>query len=178
MRLPWVAVAGATLAVALGCAGLIRGEIAQSAPGGGSAPSSASPIVVTGAYIRAPVPPTDAAAAYFTVHNTSGTADRLERVITGAGASAELHVESDGRMAASTNGTAIPAHGILVLSTGHGHVMIEHLFGTVTAGQNVNIELDFHNAGPINVVAPVIAVGAPAPTASVAPAPTPSGQSS
>jgi copper(I)-binding protein len=67
-------------------------------------------------------------------------------------------------MQVATNGVRIPAHGSLVLTTGRAHVMIEHLFGKLVAGQSVNIELDFANAGSIDVAAPVIAVGAPVPT--------------
>jgi copper(I)-binding protein len=44
------------------------------------------------------------------------------------------------------------------------------LFGTLTAGQSVNLQLTFANAGPIEVTAPVIAIFAPAPTAAVPPA--------
>jgi hypothetical protein len=58
----------------------------------------------------------------------------------------------------------IPAHGSLVFKTGGGHVMIEGLYGTLKAGQQVSLELQFQNAGIVNVTAPVIALGAPAPT--------------
>jgi copper(I)-binding protein len=175
MRLPWPAVLGGTLVVALGAAGLVRAAMPQSVAAGNDAPSAAGPIVVTDAYVRAPVPPTQIAAAYFTVYNTTGTDDRLVSVETGAGATAELHtVAPDGSMSAAANGAVIPAHGTLVLSTGKAHVMIEQLFGPLTPGQTVNIELDFQLAGSINVVAPVIAVGAPAPGGSPAPSPSPS----
>jgi periplasmic copper chaperone A len=163
MRLPRSAVASGTLAVALGAAGLIRAAVPVPVASGSPAPAAA-PIVVTGAYVRAPVPPTRIAAAYFTVYNTTGSADRLGAVTTGAGATALIHtVASDGSMTAAPNGVRIPAHGKLVLATGGAHVMIEHLFGTLAAGQTVNIELDFDNAGTVDVTAPVIAVGAPVP---------------
>jgi periplasmic copper chaperone A len=57
----------------------------------------------------------------------------------------------------------IPPHGSLVLSTGKGHVMIEQLFGKLLPGQNVNLELTFARAEPVDVTARVIALGAPAP---------------
>lgn len=169
MRLPWPAVVAGTLAAALGATGLIRAAVPQPAAGGSAAPSAAGPIVVTGAYVRAPVPPTPSAAAYFTVYNTTGRPDRLLSVQTGAGAVSVLHAANpDGSMTVSPDGVVVPAHGTLVLTTGKGHVMIEQLFGKLTAGQTVNMELDFQNAGPIDVVAPVIAVGAPAPTGGAA----------
>jgi periplasmic copper chaperone A len=168
MRIPWpAAVAGAAL-VAVGSAGLIRAAVPQAAAAGGT-PSA--PIVVTNAYVRQPAPPTDAAAAYFTVFNTTGEPDRLVSVTSGAGATSILHATVNGKMKAATNGIVIPAHGSLVLSTGQGHVMIEELFGPLPPGQNVNLELVFATAGPIEVSAPVIALGAPAPGGS-APAST------
>jgi copper(I)-binding protein len=69
-------------------------------------------------------------------------------------------------MTAAGNGAVIPAHGSLVLSTGKGHVMIEQLFGKLLPGQSVNLELVFVRAGPIDITAPVIALGAPAPGSS------------
>jgi copper(I)-binding protein len=159
MRMQWQALAAGLVIAAVGTAGLIRGAqpVATSAPPKPSSP----PIVVSGAYVRAPAPPTDAAAAYFTVSNTTGTADRLVGVDSGAGETTVLHTSG---MTADTDGAAIPAHGKLVLSTGKGHVMIEHLFGTLKAGQNVNLALTFARAGEIVVSAPVIALGAPVPT--------------
>jgi copper(I)-binding protein len=68
-------------------------------------------------------------------------------------------------MSVAANGVVVPAHGSLVLSTGKGHVMISQLFGRLRAGQSVDLELDFQDAGPIDVVARVIPVGAPAPGA-------------
>jgi copper(I)-binding protein len=163
VRLPWPAVAGGVLVASLGAAGLIRGAVPQSLASDSGAPA-AGPIVVTNAYVRPPVAPNDTAAAYFTVYNTTSTPDRLLDVITGAGATAVLHTtNSTGAMVAAPNGAVIPAHGTLVLSTGKGHVMIGQLFGTLKPGQTVDLALDFQRAGTIDVVADVIAVGAPAP---------------
>jgi periplasmic copper chaperone A len=153
-------VAGA-LTIAVGAAGLVRSAVPERAAA--STSSSSAAIVVTGAYVRAPVAPTDVAAAYFTVRNTSSTPDQLTSVETGAGATAVVHaVNSDGSMSAAATLT-IPAKGSVTLATGKGHVMIEKLFGTLRAGQSVNIELDFAEAGSVDVVAPVVAVGAPVP---------------
>ena len=67
-------------------------------------------------------------------------------------------------MTADSDGAVIPAHGKLVLSTGHGHVMIEKLFGQVRAGQTINLNLTFEHAGVVSIVAKVVALGAPAHT--------------
>jgi hypothetical protein len=163
MRTPFLPMISGAFLVALGTAGLIRGAVAQP-PATTSEASAAGPIAVTNAYVRAPVPPSRNAAAYFTIYNTTATADRLLSVETGAGHEAVLHtLNPDGSMSVIPNGVLIHAHSKLVLATGKGHVMIEHVYGTLSPGQTVDLELDFQHAGPINVVAPVIAVGAPAP---------------
>jgi copper(I)-binding protein len=134
------------------------------ASAGATGNTGADPIVVTDAFVRPPVPPSPYAAAYFTVYNTTSVPDSLVSVSTGAGATAVVHVLVDGQMTAVTGGVTIPAHGSLVLSVSKGHVMIGDLFGPLKAGQTVNLELTFANAGPVNVVAPVIPLGAPTPT--------------
>lgn len=154
------AVAGAVLIV-LGGMGLVRAAEPMPSPGAAGTTSSAEPIVVSNAYVRPPAPPTKSAAAYFTIYNTTGRADRLTAITTGAGASAVLHTA---HMTAARHGLTIPAHGKVVLSTGHGHVMIEQLFGPLRPGQTVNIELTFARAGTVEVTAKVIALGAPVPT--------------
>lgn len=163
MRIPVPAVVGASLVALLGVVGVVRG--AQPLPAGDTGSTNPNPIVVSGAYVRAPAPPTDEAAAYFTVYNTTSTPDRLQTVLSGAGADTVLHVQApSGAMVVSAAGPVIPADGSLVFKTGGGHVMIEKLYGTVKAGQSVSLELQFQNAGIVNVTAPVIALGAPAPT--------------
>ena len=160
MRIPVPVVVAASLVGAVGAAGLIRG--AQPLPTSAAAPNT-NPIVVSNAYVRAPAPPTDAAAAYFTVYNTTGTPDRLQTVLSGAGAETVLHVQTRKGMVVSDS-AVIPSHGSLVFKAGAGHVMIQQLYGTLKAGQSVALELQFQNAGIVNVTAPVIPLGAPAPT--------------
>jgi periplasmic copper chaperone A len=159
MRIPWLAVLGGTLVAVVGAVGLIRGAVPVATAGGNS---DSPPIVVTSAYVREPAPPTHAAAAYFTVYNTTARADRLTFVYSGAGATSELHTIVNGKMTAAANNAVIPARGSLVLAPGKGHVMIEQLFGKLVPGQSVNLELVFANAGPIDITAPVIGLGAPA----------------
>ena len=158
--------AAAALVGLAGFAGLIRGAVPLAAAGSDSAASD--PIVVSGAYIREPATP-DVAAAYFTVYHTTAADDTLTKVSTGAGADAELH--ADGSMTVTPGGLRMPAHSSVTLSPGKGHVMIEHLLGTLRPGQYVNLQLTFANAGPVNVSAPVIALTAAVPTAPTSGAP-------
>ncbi|MGN6607675.1 MAG: copper chaperone PCu(A)C [Jatrophihabitans sp.] len=130
----------------------------------GSSGSSAQGITISGAYVRAPLPPTRNAAAYFTLTNNTDQPDRLLSVDSGAGASTVLHVtSSDGSMAAMSDGVVLPAHGSITLSPGKGHVMIENVYGTLKAGDNVNIQLTLERAGSLEVDAKVIAPTAPVP---------------
>ncbi|MDP9116909.1 MAG: copper chaperone PCu(A)C [Actinomycetota bacterium] len=169
MRLPWPSVAAAALLAAVGTAGLIRGAVPQSvASTAGN--TGAAPIVITNAYVVPPAPPTAVAAAYFTVYNTTNTADTLLSVATGAGASSVLHTYVNGVMTAVVSGgVTIPAHGSLVLSVGKGHVMISELFSPLKPGETVDIALTFANAGAIDVTAPVLALGAAGPGGGVSP---------
>jgi copper(I)-binding protein len=167
MRLPWPALAGGVVVAALGAFGLIRGAMPQSLAASASGASSSSPIVIGGAFVRPPVPPSRNAAAYFTVYNTTGSPDRLLSVETGLGTDAVLHtVGTNGSMSVDPDGAVIPAHGSLTLSVGKGHVMIEGVTGTLKPGQHVDLELDFANAGSFDIAAPVVAYGSPAPTPS------------
>ncbi|HET6877352.1 MAG TPA: copper chaperone PCu(A)C [Jatrophihabitans sp.] len=164
MRLPWPAVTGGLLAVAVGAAGLIRAAVPEPASAPAS-PSGPGAVTVVNAYVRAPIPPhADVAAAYFTVYNTTGRVDRIVRVLAGAGAAATLHTDVGGHMQLVRHGVAVPAHGKLVLAPGGVHVMIEHLFGELPAGEQVNLEVDFARAGPLDVVAKVIPYGAKPPS--------------
>jgi copper(I)-binding protein len=159
------AVAAGVAAVALGAAGLIRGAV-PLATASTTGSTGAPPIVVSDAFVRPPVPPASEAAAYFTVYNTTDRPDVLESVATGAGSTAVLHTEVNGTMTAIEGGVTVPAHSSLVLSVGKGHVMIGGLFGPLRAGQTVNLELLFDNAGPITVAAPVVPFGQAVPSTS------------
>lgn len=162
MTRPPVAAFAAGIVAVLGLAGLIRGAVPQAAVSAGGA--ATDPIVISGAYVREPASP-DVAAAYFTVYNTTGTADTLTSVASGAGEDAVLHADTNGSMTMTAGGLTIPAHSSITLSPGKGHVMIEHLLGPLRPGQYVNLQLSFAKAGLVNVSAPVIALTAPAPTA-------------
>jgi len=160
VRLPWPAVAGGVVVAALGAGGLVRGAVPQSSAAS-SAGSSAAPIVVTGAYVRPPLPPSKNAAAYFTIYNTTGRPDQLIGVSAGVGSDAVLHTSG---MTLDANGLLVPAHAHVTLSVGRGHVMIEGVTERLRSGDQVNLELDFQNAGAIDVAAPVVPFGSPTPS--------------
>jgi copper(I)-binding protein len=162
---PPLSLLAAGLAILIGMAGLVRGAVPQSTAAASAGSTSQSPsIVVSGAYVREPATPNNAA-AYFTFFNTTGTDDTLTAVTSGAGGQAAVHADdAQGSMTEMATGLRIPAHGSVTLSPGKGHVMIERLYGTLRPGQTVNFQLTFARAGQIRVTAPVIAIAAPAPT--------------
>ena len=164
MSRPRLSYVAAAAVVAAGLAGLIRGAVPQSSAT--AAPASSSPgIVVSGAYVRQPANKVNAA-VYFTVYNTTDQPDQLLTVVSGAGATTTLHLESaGGGMKLDRNGLTIPAHGNAALAPGKGHAMIENLYGPVVAGQSVNLQLTFAHAGELLVTAPVIGVTAAPPGA-------------
>jgi len=155
VRIPWPAVVAAAIVGAAGVAGLVRAaqpETSDAAP---------APIVVSNAWVRPPAPPNHAAAAYFTVQNTTGHPDRLQSVTANVGSSAVLH---SAQMSLNTAGVLIPAHGRLVLSTGHGHVMIQQIRTQLRPGTTVDLQLRFAHAGVVPATARVIPLDAPDPT--------------
>jgi copper(I)-binding protein len=163
IRVP-IAAAVATVIAAIGIAGLIRGAVPQPVAGAQpGAPSSAvtEPITITDAYVREPAGP-GPVAAYLTINNTTGTDDKLIAVASGASAHAEIHIDAS---MTGSSGLVIPAHSKVTLVAGKSHIMLDQLYGPITAGQTVNLELIFANAGGIVVAVPVIGVTAPAPTA-------------
>ena len=162
MRLPWQAVVGGTLVALVGAAGLVRAAVPEGASG-----HSGPELTVSGAFMRAPVPPTTVAAAYFTVVNSGDAPDRLESVSSDAGPTAALHEdEPDGAMVMLATGVQIPAHGRVVLTTGHLHVMVENVYPQVKAGSTAHLTLHFRDSGTVRLTVPVLGIGAPAPTAS------------
>lgn len=157
MSWPWPQLAGGCAVVAAGAAGLIFAAVPQSPA---AAPQSAGQVTISDAYMRATLKGATQGVAYFTVDNTTDRPDRIVGVDSGAGLEATIHGPN---MQPLTHPPVVPAHGKLVLRTGGMHVMVTKLLGPLTAGQTVNIEVDFARAGAIDAVAKVIPYGAPPP---------------
>ncbi|HTZ44189.1 MAG TPA: copper chaperone PCu(A)C [Jatrophihabitans sp.] len=156
-------VLAASLVLVAGLVGLVRGAVPQGTGTSAASTPDGPGLVVGGAYVRQPANGINAA-AYLTVFNTTGTADQLTAVSSGAGAQTTVHTESAGGGMQDMTTLTVPAHGSLALTPGKGHVMIEQLYGPLLAGQTVNLQLTFAHAGEVLVTAPVIGVTAPAPS--------------
>ena len=127
--------------------------------GGGTAQAQAAKLTVSGAYVREPANPAEAA-AYFTVDNTGGADDSLTAVASSTG-HASMHTTNGSKMVALA-AAPVPAHGALDFSPGGNHVMIDDP-GPLKPGTTVRLTLTFAASAPISVDAPVIGIADPAP---------------
>ncbi len=164
----------AAVAVLLGVGGLVVGarQAAGTAPPArveASVPAdgvTVGDITVSGAWVRQPASPT-VAAAYLSIRNAGSQADSLQSVYSGAARETVLHgqpgVVQPGAHVAS-GPLAVPAGAVVTLSPARGHVMLEGLTGPLRPGDRVSLLLQFARAGQVLVEAPVIAIGAAAPT--------------
>jgi periplasmic copper chaperone A len=103
-------------------------------------------------------------AAYMTLDNKSGTADRLTGVSSDVADKLQIHemkVENGVmKMREIAGGLPIPAGGSVALKPGSYHVMLIGLKKPLTAGEKFPLTLTFEKAGNISVTVPVQAMGA------------------
>ncbi len=122
------------------------------------ASARAGELDVVGGWVTEPVGNVQTAAAYFTVRNAGGTADRLRGVATPVAARAELHdhiVENGVTKMRRVPQVAIPANETVHLSPGGMHVMLTGLKRPLKAGERVPLTLAFQRAGKVTVELPV-----------------------
>ncbi len=114
-------------------------------------------------FTRATPPGAVAAGAFFVVENTGAKPDALIGVASPAAARAELHQMSmDGGVMKMRSMTSIdvPAKGRLELAPGSYHVMLVDLVQPIKVGDKVPLTLTFRDAGSIDIVLHVQAMGA------------------
>jgi periplasmic copper chaperone A len=168
----------AAISLLLGVGGLAWGAFATDKPaavgdGGGSAEGppdgvTVGDITVSGAYVRQPASP-DVVAAYVSITNSGTEPDTVVAVASGAAKSASLHDLPGVRPAGAgehqpSGPLTIAAGATVTLSPGRGHIMLENPTTALKAGDQVSLVLTFQRSGQVLVEAPVIAIGAPAPT--------------
>ncbi len=133
--------------------------------------AQASPVQVSGAWVRATAPHQDEAAAYMTL--TSPRADRLTAIASAQAGMVMLHTtshdhgagggEADVMRMREADGVDLPARQAVVLSPGGTHVMLGALRAPLRAGQTVVLTLSFAHAPPVEVQAGVLPIGARGP---------------
>ncbi len=131
----------------------------------GTALAQPAPVVVDQPWSRATPPSARTAAVYATL--TSATGDRLTGVSSPASRQAEVHeMRMDGtvmRMRELPDGLALPAGAPVTLMPGGLHIMLTDLVAPLKQGQTVHLRLTFAKAPPMDIDAPVAALGAGAP---------------
>lgn len=98
-------------------------------------------------------------AAYMTLANPGGDADRLVAATSDVAATVEIHetmMENDVmRMRPVEGGLAIPAGGQVELKPGSYHIMLMGLQRDLAPGETVTLTLTFERAGTVEVTAQV-----------------------
>lgn len=97
-------------------------------------------------------------AAYMTIHNEGGEADRLIKAESDVAKAVELHnvkFENDVMQMFQVEGIDVPANEHAELKPGSFHVMLIGLNRDLKAGEKVAIKLTFEKAGAVTVEAEV-----------------------
>jgi len=98
-------------------------------------------------------------AAFMTIINTGGEADRLVSATTGVAKKAEIHESSmeNGvmKMRMLMDGLSIPANGEVTLKPMGLHVMMTGLTGKLVEGKMIDLTLTFEKAGSVEISVPI-----------------------
>jgi copper(I)-binding protein len=128
--------------------------------------ATAGNIKITDAWARASAGPAQNGAAFLTVTNGGGEADKLVAAGTDVAATAELHTHlNEGGVMKMRQVPAIdlPAGQKVTLQPGGYHVMIMGLKAPLKAGETFPLTLTFEKAGKVTVDVAVGAAGAMGP---------------
>ena len=120
--------------------------------------AQAGDLQVVGGWVTEPIGNVQNSAAYFTVENQGGGADRLTGASTPVAARAELHTHTmeNGVMSMrQVSHVEIPAGENVRFKPGGLHVMLIGLKQPLKAGENVPVTFTFQKAGRITVEMPV-----------------------
>ncbi|WP_417266891.1 copper chaperone PCu(A)C [Celeribacter baekdonensis] len=117
-------------------------------------------ITIEDAYARSSGMMAKSGAAFFVIHNTGDTDDRLIAATSDIAKLTELHTHKamgDGvmKMMRVDEGFAVPAQGTHALARGGDHVMLMGLLKPMGQGDVVTVTLTFEQAGDITVEIPV-----------------------
>ncbi|HEY7484913.1 MAG TPA: copper chaperone PCu(A)C [Streptosporangiaceae bacterium] len=156
IRQPWfVFVVAGSVAFGVGAA-LLAAGIGPPASAAGERPR----LSVTGAYIPQPGTPAEVA-AYATVRNAGGSADRLLGVRTDVSTIVMLHQGAARDMAdmQTVGAVPLPAHRRVELADGGLHIMIMQPARALRVGDSVRLTLVFARSDPLTVSAPVVQAG-------------------
>ncbi len=130
------------------------------------------PVAASDAWMRATPPGASTGVLYLTL--TSAGGDKLVGVSTPAAQSASVHdmrmVGTVMQMRPLEGGLALPPARKVSLSPHGLHVMLEGLKAPLKQGSTVPVHLTFEKAPPVDIAAPVLAIGASGPAGDAMPA--------
>jgi copper(I)-binding protein len=125
-----------------------------------------SGIKIEGAFARASAGPVRNGAAYLTITNTGGAADRLIGAEADVSTRVELHThrkEGEVMRMRKVEAIDVPAGGTATLQPGGNHVMFMGLKEPLKEGESFPLTLMFETAGSIEVMVTVGPAGAMRP---------------
>ncbi len=116
-------------------------------------------LMIEGAWARPSIGKTGNSAAYMTITNTGGTADKLIAVSTPRAGKAQLHTHIRDkdimRMRHVKDGIPVPEKGMAALKPGGYHVMLMRLQTPIKKGEQIPLTLTFERSGDITIQANV-----------------------
>jgi copper(I)-binding protein len=120
-------------------------------------------------FTRATLPNAPVGGGFLTIENTGTEADRLISATSTVAGDTQIHeMAMDGdvmKMRQLVDGLEIPAGETVVLAPGGFHIMFMGLKQAFVEGETVAVTLTFEKAGSVEVLLPVEATAADAPTA-------------
>ena len=128
-------------------------------------PAQAADLTVSDPFARATPTAAVPGVAYLTIHGAD-TADRLLSVTSPRGA-VEMHtmtMQGDIMRMRQVDAIDIPPGATIKLAPGGLHLMVMGLKAPLKQGETVPLTLTFEHAGPRQVEAPVLGLGATAPS--------------
>ena len=127
------------------------------------------PINISLPFTRATLPNAPVAGGFLTIENTGAEPDRLVSATSDIAGDTQIHemaMQGDVmKMRQLADGLEIPAGETVVLAPGGFHIMFMGLKQALVEGETVTVTLTFEKAGTVDVVLPVEAAAADAPTA-------------
>ena len=120
-------------------------------------------------FTRATLPNAPVAGGFLTIENTGTEPDRLISARSDIAGDTQIHemaMQGDVmKMRQLADGLEIPAGETVVLAPGGFHIMFMGLKQALVEGESITVTLTFEKAGTVDVVLPIEAAAADAPTA-------------
>lgn len=129
-------------------------------------PTRKGDLAIETPWARASIGVSRPAAAYLTIRNEGSKPEVLTGVSTSASKMAEVHevtmVDGISRMGPA-GAITIPAGSEVSLKPGGLHVMMMKLKQPLEKGESLDLTLTFKNTGPVEVLVPILGIGASGP---------------